>query len=272
MRDETAGAPSTRERAFAVAAVRALGARAERLCGRRSPALRRLATELAADPHRLREEAKALGRAAPRNLRRVHPSWFELPPATGNPEAATWLARRAFAHLVEMSDDDQAAVRPLDKLEQMSSDALAKLLITLGRRRVATAFSGAPRAALAQLCARLGEPAASELLAEVRAIASSVSADEVKAAQRALFRRGVDVGAQAKETARALFARAGSSWIGPALASRGGDRLLRVAQRLPRDLGAALSDDAALPASETESAAALNAIAAALASPRRRSL
>jgi hypothetical protein len=259
---------STSDRAFAVAAVRALGARAEGACARRSPALRRLAVELARDPARLTAEAVALARPVPVGIGEVHASWFTPPPPSRRADAALYLQRRGYGHLVETAVDSDPA-DPADKLEQRSAMQVPELLRALGRRRVATAFSGAPRGALAQLCARLGEPAAGELLAEVRALASQVSPEEVVAAQRALSHPGVD----ALEDARDLFLRVGMDWLAPALRARGGDRLQRFAQRLPLPLGRALVAAAArAPAPDGEGGAALAAAAAALATLRPRAL
>ena len=50
----------------------------------------------------------------------------------------------------------------------LPSERLTALLSALGLRLVAVAFSETERAALAQLCARIGEPAASQLVAEVQ--------------------------------------------------------------------------------------------------------
>jgi hypothetical protein len=261
---------SSRERGFAVAAVRALGARAELVCGRRSAALKKHAALLSRDPALLaREAARADGN--PAGLEAVHRSWFEPPPPSERPEAAAWLARRAYGHLVEMRAPESATA--LDRLEQLGPEPLAEILVALGSRRVATAFSGAPRAALARLCARLGEPAAGELVAEVRALGARLSSDEVRAAQRAVFQLGGQlagaIGADGNagsgaETARALFLRAGASWLGPALKARGGDRLRRLAQRLPRPIGELLEDGASAPATESEQAQARAVVAALL--------
>jgi hypothetical protein len=259
-------AVGTRDRAFAVAAVRALGPHAEGYCARRSPDVRRFAAELARDPTRLRAEAAALDRAVPAGIAEVHPSWYAAPPAAARPEAAAWLERRAYGHLVETAVADPQ--EPLGKLELRATSQVAQLLVALGRRRVAAAFSGAPRGALAQLCARLGEPYAGQLLAEVRALASQVGPDEVMAAQRALADGAMD----ALEDARALFLRVGIAWLGPALMTRGGDRLRRFAQRLPQGLGRALLHGTSQPSSEAELAAVLAAATAALASLRSRTV
>jgi hypothetical protein len=260
---------STRERAFAVAAVRALGARGEALCSRRSPLLRRFAVELLREPGRLAAEAASLARPVPAGIAEIDASWYAPPPPSRRPDAAAWLERRAYGHLVE-SAPPSANSEALDRIEQRSAGQVTELLLALGRRRVATAFLGAPRGALAQLCARLGEPAASQLLDEVRTLASQVSRDEVLAAQRALFGPGAD----ALEDARALFLRVGSAWLAPVLLVGGGDRLRRFAQRLPRPLGQALLGDAATaqPAGEAESAAVLGAAGAWLASLRLRAV
>jgi hypothetical protein len=279
--------PSTRERAFVVAAVRALGPRAEAFCGRRSPELRRFAALLWRDRERWNAESLRLARAVPAGVGAVHPSWYEPPPASSDARAQAWLSRRAYGRLVDM-EDERGGVGALDRLEKRDAAELGELLVALGRRRVAIAFSGAPRAALAQLCARLGEPAASELLAQVRAVAPSVGSDEVHAAQRALFGLGpagaaLAAGAQAESAsaresrgvstgteARALFLRAGCGWLAPALAARGGDRLRRVAQRLPRSIGEQLLDGAHVPSSDAEHSSALTAASGLLTRPRHR--
>jgi hypothetical protein len=115
---------------------------------------------------------------------------------------------------------------------------------------VAIAFTGAPRSALAQLLARLGEPSASELVAEVRGIPPGVSADEVKAAQRALFRGGGEPAPG--EPSPLFFRRVGCGWLAPLVDSEG-DRARRLAQRLPRALGEiVLREQAVAPADRPE--------------------
>jgi hypothetical protein len=228
--------PSTRERAFAVAAVRALGSRAEAVCARRSPDLRRFAALLSRDPERLTLEAARLGHAIPDGITDVHPSWYDAPLASRKSGAAAWLARRTFGHLVDMTRPEADPSDPGDQLERRSGGELALLIVALGRRRVAVAFSGAPRGALAQLCARLGEPAGSELVDEVRHIAQLVLPADVTAAQEAMHRASPN-----DDDKLDLFTRTGVAWLAPALASpTSGDRLQRVAQKLPRPLGEAL--------------------------------
>jgi hypothetical protein len=221
---------STRERAFAVAAVRALGARAEAVCARRSPELRRFAAGLAKDAARLASEGARLGKAIPDGIEAVHPSWYERPLVSRKPPASGWLSRRTFGHLVDMEHAEA------DPFNERSSDELARMIVALGRRRVAIAFSGAPRGALAQLCARLGEPAGSQLVDEVRHIAQLVLPADVTAAQQALH--------HSEDSRHDLFTQAGVAWLAPALAASGGDRLQRIAQRLPRVLGELLLEAA----------------------------
>src|SRR5206468_3149110 len=85
--------------------------------------------------------------------------WFDPPPASSRPDARAWLQRNAYAHLVPMI----AGARDLaGRLEELDAAVLEALLERLGRRRVAIAFSGATHGQLAQLCARLGEPAAGD--------------------------------------------------------------------------------------------------------------
>jgi hypothetical protein len=286
--------PSTRERGFALAAARALQADAARFCRQRAPAtagdaeaLARHAAGLVDEAARARE-AQALGRAVPAGLERIDRSWYLPPPRSSSPAAEAHLLRAAFAQLVAMEDDDagdDAHRRDDDEgahhrddgdarddretpLDRCAPDAIERALVALGRRRVALAFVGAPRGGLAQLCARIGEPAASELVAEVHALkAAAPSPAEVKAAQRALF-HGDDgelrPGGGGLDAAHALFFRIGAAWIAPALASDG-DQLRRAAQRLPRALGQTLLDEALAPASAEEGAAARGQLANALA-------
>jgi hypothetical protein len=228
---------NTRDRAFAVAAVRALGARAEAVCGRRSPELRQFAAGLARDETRLHHEAIRLGYAVPDGIGEVHASWYQAPPPSKSPRAAAWLSRRAYGHLVDMSRREPPdPTDPIDQLERRTSPELALMIVALGRRRVAVAFSGAPRGALAQLCARLGEPAGTELVNEVRRIAQLVLPADVTAAQQALHGTELDDGRHAL----GLFTQVGVGWLAPALAAAGDDRLKRIAQRLARPLGEAL--------------------------------
>jgi hypothetical protein len=175
------------------------------------------------------------------------------PPRARRDDAGAHLRRAAYGHLVSM-DDAGAGV-----LSSRAPEEIERVLCALGRRRVALAFVGAPRAGLAQLCARLGEPHASQLVEEVRAIkAAAPSPEAVKAAQRAVYycnaRSGDAVGG------RALFFRVGAAWLAPALA-RDGDELMRAAQRLPRALGQLLLDEADAVSSDGERTAALSLLA-----------
>jgi hypothetical protein len=248
---------STPERAFAVAAVRALGARAEAVCARRSAALRGFAAQLARDGARLSNEAIRLGFAVPDGIAEVHPSWYEAPPSSRRPEAAAWLERRAYGHLVDMIRPQPNPNHPADQLERRSGAELEHLLSLLGQRRVAIAFSGAPRGALAQLCARLGEPAGTQLVDEVRRVAPLVAPADVTVAQQALH--GTDGSHQPHEFD--LFLHVGMSWLAPALLASGGDRLQRMAQRLPRPLGEALLEAAKKPLDDAVLSVAMSLVA-----------
>lgn len=234
-----------------LAAARALGRDAARFCAARAPALERPAAALD-DPAALARESAALARPEPLGLERVDRSWYAPPPRSRRGDGATHLQRAAYAHLVSMDGDDAAA------LSRRAPEEITRALAMLGRRRLALAFAGAPRAGLAQLCARLGEPAAGELVAEVRALKSAAPPEAIKAAQRALFRSGDDLDGGGE-----LFLRLGAAWLAPALAP-GGDELSRVAQRLPRSVGQLLLDEADAPLSEPERAAALALLADAV--------
>lgn len=218
--------PSTRTRGFALAAARARGERAAA------------------------REAATLAEMPPPGLERVHRSWYTPPPRSRRADAGAHLARAAYGHLVAMDGGD---------LSRRAADAIERAIVALGRRRLGLAFVGAPRAGLAQLCARLGEPSASALVAEVRALhAAAPPSEAIKAAQRALFQSGDEIHESAD-----LFFRVGAAWLGPALALDG-DELMRVAQRLPRALGQQLLDAAATPLAERERADALAFVADAV--------
>jgi len=231
---ELAGAGlSLLERGRALAAVRLLGpiAAAARL---RSPAAH-IYLEQLADPQVRAREEEALAALVPAHLERVDRSWYEPPADTRSEPARRYLARVAFGALVSMEPRDVTATRrtAVERLIEGPVERLLEALLLLGRRRVAVAFTGAPRSALAQLLARLGEPEASRLAAEVRAIPPGVSAEEVKAAQRALFRSDATMKA---EDGALFFQRIGAGWLAPLIAGQG-DRARRAAQRLPRVLG-----------------------------------
>jgi hypothetical protein len=265
----TSKPPSTVERAWVVAAVRALGARAEAACARRwpdSPSLGALALELAGDPARLAAEAERLDRARPVGLEAIHPSWYEAPPVSSRADAQAWLDRRAYGALVDMTPPEGAKVPALERLDRLDAGAILDRIERLGRRRVATAFLSASRAQIAQLCARLGEPHASQLLDELGQVSQSAAREEVRAARKSLLHVDatltVEGSASTTESGppaqgRALFLRAGCVWLGPAVAARGGDRLRQLAQRLPRSAGAGLLAAGALPASDVDNAGAL---------------
>lgn len=244
---------STRQRAFALAAARALGRDAAKFCARQTLApgdeLGRNAAALGGESAQ-RREMETLTRPQPSALDRVDASWYRPPRKSRRDDAATYLRRAAYGHLVPM-DLAGAGV-----LSSRAPDEIERVVCALGRRRVALAFVSAPRAGLAQLCARLGEPHASQLVDEVRAVkASSPSPDAIKAAQRALFRSGENI-----DAGRALFFRVGAAWLAPALA-RDGDELARAAQRLPRALGQLLLDEAGAASSDGERTAALSLLA-----------
>ena len=240
------------ERGRTLAALRLLGpiAAAARL---RSPSARLHLERLCEPEGRAREQA-ALSSLVPEHLERIDASWYSTPlPSTSAP-ATRYLARVAYGALVSMDAAPLVRGRQavIDQLFEGPEARLLAALLVIGRRRVAVAFTGAPRSALAQLLARIGEPEASRLAAEVRAIPPGVSAEEVKAAQRALFRSGA---APHDDEAGALFfQRVGAGWIAP-LAAGTGDRARRIAQRLPRKLGEILLSERGQQLPEGERAA-----------------
>jgi hypothetical protein len=270
-----------RERGYAVAAVRLLGPQAEARCAQRSAALKRQARALLADAERLRGEAHALDRLWPSDAdeaARVDPSWCEAPPPVAAPAIAAWLNRRAYGHLAAarpLIADASSSARPalpvsIERFERLSGSELSALIVGLGRRRVAMAFSGASRAAVAQLCARIGEPHASALVAELRALARKLAPEEVRVAQRAIAPLALDEPAEGGP--EVLFFVAGAAWLAPALDRRSPERLARLAERLPRALGERLLESAHQPSTERACRAALDGAGVVLESLAARAL
>ncbi len=245
-----------------LAAVRALGRNAEPFLASRgaSPAVEQRAMSLAAAARLLATDGAArereiarLDASPPDGIERVHASWWRRPPPSVRPAARAFLERAATAHLVAMPPPDEAEPLSLANLDRVGAEPLEELVVTLGRRRVAQAFSTAPAGSLAQLCARLGEPAAGRLLAEARTIRPSH--DEVRAAQRSLFKLAVDV-----PDPPSLLLVAGARWLGPSLAALGGDHLRRVAQRLAEPTGRTLLAQSSAPATAAEHEACARAV------------
>lgn len=238
---------SLRERAFCVAALRALGKRAETRCAKLGADAARFLDELRQDP--TMGAATALD-APEQPAPDVHPTWYETPPPSGRAAVERYLQRLSYGHLLPPSTRRPASEkRPLDAI---GAERLAVLLRSLGRRRLALAFRAAPPSELGQLCARLGEPLAGELIAEVQAL-STITADEVRTAQRGLLR----LPKERMRSGEELLLEAGCSWLGPALHGRGDDELRRLAHRLPRGLGRRLLDAATGTANPAEQQAAL---------------
>jgi hypothetical protein len=247
------------ERGRVLAAVRLLGpvAASARF---RSPAAQRL-LQVLSDPASRAREVAVLAASRPAHVERVHPSWYRAPPVSRVPAARRWLERSAYGRLVDM-EPHQGTPLPrsaalLEHLVAGELDRLLAVLVAIGRRRVAVAFTGAPRSALAQLLARIGEPEASALAAEVRAVPPGVSAEEVKAAQRALFRSGPEP--QHRENGTLFFQRVGCGWLAP-LAEPFGDRTRRLAQRLPRALGEIVLRERRQPMGDAERASLWRAL------------
>jgi hypothetical protein len=243
---------TTEERAVAVAAVLACGARAIEVIARvgdpavatRCAALARelLALDQAARAAELARLAAELGAPAPAHLRLVHPSWIEAS-LKGEPEhvraivagattpapapVVTYLRRRAFAHLVDMPD-----APPLGA----SSAQLERAIVALGRRRLALALRAAPQAAQAAVAARLGPAEGPALVAE---LAAAAAADRAGVAEAVRSMHDLVAG-----TAAHLLVRAGARVLAPALAAAG-DLPRQLAQRLPLHLGRVLLDEVA---------------------------
>ena len=263
---------SLTERGRTLAALRLLGpiAAAGRL---RSPAARRHLERLCEPSERAAEE-RALQATVPDTLAQIDASWYTPPPLSRSIAARRYLERVAYGRLVPSSAGGDAPVperAPLpraqaavERLLRGPLEGLESAMLLLGRRRIAIAFTGAPRSALAQLLARLGEPEATQLVSELRSIPPGVSAEEVKAAQRALFRSGPEP--HAGESAALFFRRVGCGWMAP-LVDGSGDRARRLAQRLPRALGEVILRESQQVLSEVERAALMRICASLPTTP-----
>src|SRR4029077_11377411 len=114
---------STRQRAFTLAAPRALGRDAGRFCQRQAlggagDEMARVAVALGGTAQQRREAetlarpppaglaraGRPLPRPQPSGLHRSDRSWYVAPPRAGRDEAAAHLARAAWGHLVPMDD------------------------------------------------------------------------------------------------------------------------------------------------------------------------
>ena len=219
----------TKKRAFAFAAVRVFGARANAWCASIDHGLRRDLAEFSGElsrPDRLAHEGETLTASRPAGLELIHPSWYTLPIKVEDAGVARELDRLHFGHLVAMD------VRE-DAIFDSSRESVTNVLERLGRRRVATAFSTSKREVVAQLCVRLGEPSASELLRELGLVSTSPPTHaQVRASQRSMSLVDVD------RDPKSLLLLAGAAWIAPSLRARGGELLERTAQRLPFSIGA----------------------------------
>jgi hypothetical protein len=233
-----------------------------------------------------REAARLFARLPP-GLARIHPTWLAaaladapagvrqalveaLPPAlrdavraeagmepTRPPPARppvpvlAWLRRRAWGGLCAMPEGEPLTGLPadLEDLPLCASGVLEERLAELGLARAAVALSGAPRSALAALCARLTPAHAAALVAAVGATQADAAAGRVALADLADLAGTVPGGADG----RALLALLGARVLGATVAGRG-DLPRQIAQRLPLPLGRALLAAAgeALPAARAE--------------------
>lgn len=237
---------SSFERGFVVAAVRALGAKAPVWLDRRYQTMGQAALRLIEDRALLDEEQRRIGAWPSEGLDRAHPSWWPRLPSSSRLAARLFLERCLAARLVPLPPPAPwHRSRALLSLDALASERLAELIVALGRRRIAVAFSEASPQALEELCRRLGEPAAAQLVVEVRRLRPL--REEVMAAQHALFKFAVEA-----RHGHSFFRLAGCRWLAPALASQGGDLLRRVAQRLPLSLGQMLLGESGAAASPVD--------------------
>jgi hypothetical protein len=232
----------------------------------------------------LAREAARLFAPLPPGTERIHPTWLadavadvppELRPAMlsglgdaavaafrlldapahgGSPAAASpqppvlaWLKRRAFGGFVAMPEAGAPHGAPnlddlddLDDLPRLEPAALEERLAALGRERLALGLRRAPRAAVAALCARLDPSEAAALLEAVRA-----APEDASQARQALREIGDACAGHGPLAGggRELLLRAGARVLGHAAGGHG-DLLRQIAQRLPRDRGMMVLEEA----------------------------
>lgn len=251
--------PTAYERGLAVAAATlARGCPgAPGLARRRSAELGRWVDELLSDGHLLASERRACELRREALAGTVHPTRLDPPTTSSSPPAQRYLERRALASLWPRP----AGVfeGPIAALDAPSLTEVERLLLELGRRRLVTAFSGAPRAHLARLCAELGEPEASRIIALSRAL--SPSPGEIRRAQRAVARLSIEAGAGLSGQGRSLLLEAAASWVGPVLAGLHPDAPRWLAQRLAAPEGGLLLRASSLPATEEDRLQLLDTLA-----------
>ncbi len=231
---------SRRQLGFALACARTLGSESNRFVSADAN-LAGLIANLR-EPKRQAVVARALDHMCD-DLRSIHPTWYTPAETSTHPAALRYLQRLAYGHLTPMHSETSS---PFDQLD---SDQLLSLIAALGRRRVAIAFSGAPRTLLAQLLVRLGEPHAQELTDEIQSLSGKLKPAEVKLAQRGIERV---LGRQQQPTH--FFLEQGCAWLAPALLRRphDSDQVLRLAQKIPRRLGEQLLASAELETSDAD--------------------
>jgi hypothetical protein len=171
------------------------------------------------------------------------------------------LERRAWGRLTAMRAPLSSG-DAFEGLEWLGASELGEVLEALGVKRLALALQRTTTHAVAQVCARLGEPAAARLLEACRTARASADAAAAHQAARALLAAdGVVALAGAPGQ---LLPHAGATWLGPTLARSRDGRLRRVAQRLPRSLGERLLAAAVMPITAEDAAAARAAVVAQL--------
>ncbi|MBK9030870.1 MAG: hypothetical protein IPL61_05940 [Myxococcales bacterium] len=180
--------------------------------------------------------------ARPRGWRQCDRSWLDLACVDLDAAAraivlgdradplAIWLARRALGRLVPMPEPGPAT--GLIELPRLSARALARVLVTIGRRQLAHAIATGAPAEHAAVARRL--PWGGELAGEVAAVRSlGAGAPAILGARRSAAARAA--GLDWTDPMAALTA--GVRAIAPAV-RRCGDLDRQLAQRLPYALGA----------------------------------
>jgi hypothetical protein len=254
---------STSHRALVIAAVLRDGPRAEILLlrGPQGTACAEAARELAAMPSRERAtaivaEAARLFAPVPSGLDEIHPSWLAVSHAAEPPEppwiaraarhggpkppVLSWLRKLLLGHLAAMptGKPPEPARLELPDLPRLPAPVLERVLEHLGLRALARALTAAGPDAAREVAARLGEPDARALLADVGPGAAQ------EEGVRALLERVVELAGRAR-SGRELVLCAGAQRLSPALFGRG-DLLLQTAQRLPRPMGLLLLEEWAI--------------------------
>lgn len=173
-----------------------------------------------------RPVAERLARALPRDVAQ------RLPMRQGHiDQDILQIVKQTFDKRCPSMPSTQPTVLGLESLSALKNEDLYTLIRDLGFRELAIAFRGAGRGPLTELCRRLGQEEAENLLATIRRLPPS-SPQEIKAAQRTI--RAISFGNRSKSE---IIEEAGLCLLQGAIQDLPNDVKKPIAYRLPRRVG-----------------------------------